>query len=87
MHNHLIPIPVAAWSLGLLLHVIVLISLGLLLCDSIFDLSRRCGFCFDLCVFVFVIGKSSVKESSSHKTQICETQVATVKASLKNSRC
>ena len=86
MHHHLILIPIAAWvqtssqsrlppgfatwSLGLLLRVIVLISLGLLLHDSI-----------------FVLRKSSVKESSSHGTQVCETQVTTVKLSLTNSRC
>ena len=46
--------------------LLFLISLGLLLRDSVFDLSRCCGFCFDLHVFVFVLGKSSVKESSSH---------------------
>ena len=71
----------------MLLRVTVLISLGLLLHDSVFDLFRCCGFYFDLRVFVFIIGKSSVKESSSHETQVCETQVAIVKSSLRNLRC
>ena len=64
----------------MLLHVTVLISLGLLLRDSVFDLTRCWGFCFDLRVSVFDLGKLSVKESISHGTQVCEM-------SLKNSRC
>ena len=52
-----------------------------------FNLFGCCGFCFDLHVSIFVLGKLSVKESSSHGTQVCERQVAIVKSSLRNSRC
>ena len=83
--RHLGSVQAVARSLGLLLRVIVfLISLGLLLHDSVFDFTGCYGFCFDLCVFVFVLGKLSVKESSSHGIQVCETQVTIVKSNLRN---
>ena len=57
-----------------MLRVTVLISLGLLLRDSVFDFSRCCGFCLGLCVSVFVVS-SQVHMELEFLDSICYSEL------------